>query len=453
MAADRFRPAEPAVAAQQVLGSADIQNLRGVLADDPLRAVQVLPGVTTGDDLRSEFSVRGSDFNRMNMTVDGFSTPYLLHTVRAVEDYSGSGSVAMINSDMLEDVTLLNGGYAAAIRQPHRGGAGFPPPRRIARAPPGARRGQRHERVRGRRGADRRGAARLVARIGAPELPRSARRAPDRRRAPLRVRRRARQGRLRRDAVAARGTHGARRALAPRAVTRRSGRRTTSRSGATLRPSRSGRGAASCRAASSPRACSRRPTRSRTTLPATRNLDRGEDGQAAGRTDAVVILSPRLRRRRGRAGGLDRRDPHPTALQQRARPISCHQRLCRQRDALGRLCAAALDDSCPDACAGCARGPLDADGRDARPHRGSRERWRSRRSLSLRGGAGIYRQFPDFEQVIGDARGHRCPVRTRAAGGSRHRTTARNGHAVAGHALRSPGGRTSSGALAPRRGS
>ena len=112
VAADRFRPAEPAVAAQQVLGSADIQNLRGVLADDPLRAVQVLPGVAAGDDLRSEFSVRGSDFAHMNMTVDGFSTPFLLHTVRAVEDGSSSGSVAMINSDILEDVTLLNGGYA-----------------------------------------------------------------------------------------------------------------------------------------------------------------------------------------------------------------------------------------------------------------------------------------------------------------------------------------------------
>lgn len=112
VAADRFRPAEPGVAAQQVLGSADLQNLRGVLADDPLRAVQVLPGVAAGDDLRSEFSVRGSDFTHMNMTVDGFATPFLLHTVRAVEDRSSSGSVAMINSDILEDVTLLNGGYA-----------------------------------------------------------------------------------------------------------------------------------------------------------------------------------------------------------------------------------------------------------------------------------------------------------------------------------------------------
>src|SRR5262245_2403637 len=112
VAADRFRPAEPGVASQQMLGSADIQNLRGVLADDPLRAVQVLPGVAAADDLRSEFSVRGSPFTHLNMTVDGFSTPYLLHTVRAIEDQSSSGSVAMINSDILENVTLLNGGYA-----------------------------------------------------------------------------------------------------------------------------------------------------------------------------------------------------------------------------------------------------------------------------------------------------------------------------------------------------
>jgi CarboxypepD_reg-like domain/TonB-dependent Receptor Plug Domain len=112
VAADVFRAAERTVAAQQTLGSADIQNLRGVLADDPLRAVQVLPGVATGDDLKSEFSVRGSDFTHMNLTVDGFSTPYVLHTVRAIEDRAATGSVAMINSDVLEEVTLLNGGYA-----------------------------------------------------------------------------------------------------------------------------------------------------------------------------------------------------------------------------------------------------------------------------------------------------------------------------------------------------
>lgn len=109
---DRFRRPDPGVPAQQTLGSADLQNLRGVVADDALRAVQVLPGVATGDDFRSEFSVRGSDFSHLNFTVDGFATPFLMHMVRAVDERANTGSVAMVNSDVLEEVTLSNGGYA-----------------------------------------------------------------------------------------------------------------------------------------------------------------------------------------------------------------------------------------------------------------------------------------------------------------------------------------------------
>ena len=107
-----FRAAEPGVAVQQTLGSAELQILRGVLADDPLRAIQALPGVATGDDFRSEFSVRGSDFGHMNFTVDGFQAPYLLHTLRVVEDRTSTGSVAMVNSDVIEEATLMSGGYA-----------------------------------------------------------------------------------------------------------------------------------------------------------------------------------------------------------------------------------------------------------------------------------------------------------------------------------------------------
>ncbi|MEO7272837.1 MAG: TonB-dependent receptor, partial [Vicinamibacterales bacterium] len=112
VAGDPFRRTDSSAPALQVLDSGDIQNLRGVLADDPLRAVQALSGAATGDDLRSEFSIRGSDFNHLDFTVEGFSAPFLLHTVRAVEDHSNSGSVAMINSDVLQDATVENGGYA-----------------------------------------------------------------------------------------------------------------------------------------------------------------------------------------------------------------------------------------------------------------------------------------------------------------------------------------------------
>ena len=108
---DAFRAPPDPVPSASMLGSAELLNLRGVMFDDPLRAVQVLPGVATGDDLRSEFTVRGSDFTHLTFTVDGFSTPYILHTVRDPDKRGATGSVAMINSDVLDDVTLLNGSY------------------------------------------------------------------------------------------------------------------------------------------------------------------------------------------------------------------------------------------------------------------------------------------------------------------------------------------------------
>lgn len=115
VAVDRFAVPEAGVGSQHVLGSAELQNLRGVLADDPMRAIQSLPGVVTGDDLRSEFSVRGSPSSRNHLTVDGFAMPYLLHTVRAIEDYSSSGSVSMINSDILADVVLMSGAFPQRV--------------------------------------------------------------------------------------------------------------------------------------------------------------------------------------------------------------------------------------------------------------------------------------------------------------------------------------------------
>jgi hypothetical protein len=105
---ERFPEQERAVPAQQTVGSADMQNLRNLITNDPMRAVQVLPGVTTGDDFKSEFAVRGSGFDRTTITFDGVSTDFLLHSVRQVED---GGSVAMMNGDILEGVTLLSGSY------------------------------------------------------------------------------------------------------------------------------------------------------------------------------------------------------------------------------------------------------------------------------------------------------------------------------------------------------
>jgi hypothetical protein len=86
----------------------DLQQLSGLLANDPMRAVQTLPGVTTGDDFRSEFAVRGAGPVQTGFIFEGISTAFLLHTVQQVHD---SGSIAMVNGEVLDSVALRNGSY------------------------------------------------------------------------------------------------------------------------------------------------------------------------------------------------------------------------------------------------------------------------------------------------------------------------------------------------------
>ena len=100
---------DPGVAAR-TLGPAALQDLRGVATDDPMRAVQALPGVATGDDFQAGFSVRGSPFRHTGVTIDGIPAAGLLHVVRAEAD---SGSVSMINTDILSGAALIVGARPA----------------------------------------------------------------------------------------------------------------------------------------------------------------------------------------------------------------------------------------------------------------------------------------------------------------------------------------------------
>ncbi len=117
VAADPFRSPGSAVPGEQSLTSADLMNTRGVLTDDPFRAVQALPGVATGNDFRSDFTIRGSDARHLALTVDGIETPWPLHVVR---DHESDGSIALINGDILDHVTVAPGLYP----QQHAGHTG-----------------------------------------------------------------------------------------------------------------------------------------------------------------------------------------------------------------------------------------------------------------------------------------------------------------------------------------
>ena len=106
--ADTVPVADQAIPARQVLGSAAMQRVGTVLIDDPFRAVQALPGVAANDDFRSDFSIRGVDFSHLGLSIDGVQTRALLH---AFEEADDGGSMALLNSDILDRVTLSIGSY------------------------------------------------------------------------------------------------------------------------------------------------------------------------------------------------------------------------------------------------------------------------------------------------------------------------------------------------------
>ena len=106
--ADTVPVADQAIPARQELGSAAMQRVGTVLIDDPFRAVQALPGVAANDDFRSDFSIRGVDFWHLGLSIDGVQTRVLLHAFEEVDD---GGSMALLNSDILDRVTLSSGSY------------------------------------------------------------------------------------------------------------------------------------------------------------------------------------------------------------------------------------------------------------------------------------------------------------------------------------------------------
>jgi Carboxypeptidase regulatory-like domain len=105
--ADVFNEPEPSAAGFTLQGD-ERKNLASVLADDPLRAVQTLPGVTANDDFSSEFSVRGAPFGRIGLYLDGVLLHSPFHTTNGQAD---DGSLTIFNGDLTDDMTLYQGAW------------------------------------------------------------------------------------------------------------------------------------------------------------------------------------------------------------------------------------------------------------------------------------------------------------------------------------------------------
>jgi hypothetical protein len=93
---------------QLTLEGNEAKNLASVLADDPLRAVQGMPGVTSNDDFDSRFSVRGADYRRVGLYLDDV----LLHTpFHTVQGEVATGSMTIFNGDMVDSLALHSAAF------------------------------------------------------------------------------------------------------------------------------------------------------------------------------------------------------------------------------------------------------------------------------------------------------------------------------------------------------
>jgi hypothetical protein len=86
----------------------ELRGLGSQIADDPLRTVQALPGVTTGDDFRSDYSVRGSQYRHAGILIDGVIAPWLQHAALGRGD---TGSLTMLRGDVIQEAALQVGAY------------------------------------------------------------------------------------------------------------------------------------------------------------------------------------------------------------------------------------------------------------------------------------------------------------------------------------------------------
>jgi len=91
------------------LTSSEIRETSTVLADDPFRAIQTLPGVSASgnNDFFAQSSVMGASFDSTSIYIDGILVPSPFHGTNITE----GATLSILTGDTLEDIKLLPAAY------------------------------------------------------------------------------------------------------------------------------------------------------------------------------------------------------------------------------------------------------------------------------------------------------------------------------------------------------
>ena len=92
------------------LSATEINNLKSVLTDDAIRALQHLPSLPANDDFTTGFAVQGSGFDRVGILFDGIPAHSFRHTIQGIKD---TGSTTLLSADLIEGIDLITAGSSA----------------------------------------------------------------------------------------------------------------------------------------------------------------------------------------------------------------------------------------------------------------------------------------------------------------------------------------------------
>lgn len=107
---DIFQVENPAIPGQMVLNASELKEASTVLANDPFRAIQAMPGVSASqnNDFLAEFSLLGAPFASIGIYFDDVLVRNPFHTLPGILD---GASVSALSSESVKEINLMPVAY------------------------------------------------------------------------------------------------------------------------------------------------------------------------------------------------------------------------------------------------------------------------------------------------------------------------------------------------------
>ena len=108
---DLFQGSDSPAILKTDLTAEEIRQTSTVLADDPFRSIQTLPGISAAgnNDFFAQFSVMGAQYQNVGIYIDGVLVPSPFHGVEI--DQGEGATMSILTSETLESIELLPAAY------------------------------------------------------------------------------------------------------------------------------------------------------------------------------------------------------------------------------------------------------------------------------------------------------------------------------------------------------